>query len=94
MAAFFAYYPLLMRGSFDVAPRAKAPVYAVEASIGIWVLVLAGAAVDRYGGIFVYRGGPIQRVAGFVLLSLELVAEPQARSVPAIWGFVNPRWVM
>jgi hypothetical protein len=88
VAAFFAYYPLLMQRSFDVAPRATALVYAATAAVGIGLFVLAGHEAARRGSGSVYVAGLSLRIAGFVMLGFALLAEPHSRSIPAISGFV------
>jgi len=87
VAAFFAYYPLLMRHTFNVAPRITALVYSMTAGLGIGLFILAGRVATRHGSGSVYLGGLLLRAAGFALLSVALLLALQNRAVIAICGF-------
>lgn len=88
VAPFFAYYPLLMRRSYGIAPSTTAWVYAAAAGTGIGLSVLAGWLAKRHGSRLVFRGGLALRIGGFVMLALLLATPASGRSAFAVAGFV------
>jgi MFS family permease len=86
VAPFFAYYPLMMRNSYGIAPT-TALLYALAAAIGIGLFVLSGRLAQQYGPGFVFRLGVALRLAGFVALALPALALPVGVSAPAMLGF-------
>ncbi len=70
VAAFFAYYPLMMRHSYGVPAPVTALAYALAAGIGVVLFVVSGRMTGRYGGRIVFRVGLAVRLGGFVLLGL------------------------
>lgn len=68
VAAFFAYFPLLMRRGYAVAPAVTSLVYAAAAGVGIALFVMASHWCARHGIEAVYRLGLIVRAVGFALL--------------------------
>lgn len=88
VAAFFAYYPLMMRRSYGVAPEVTAIVYAIAAGVGVFLFLLASRLSTRYGGRIVFQAGIAVRLLGFLLLGLPYVVTPPFVSVVALTGFV------
>lgn len=88
VATFFAYYPLMMRRSYGVAPELTAVVYATAAGIGVFLFLLAGRLSTRFGGRIVFQTGLTMRLLGFVLLGLPFVMTPPFASVIALTGFI------
>jgi len=87
VAPFFAYYPLMMNNSYDIAPRTTALLYAVTAAVGIGLFVTAGRAAQQYGSRLVFQFGLAVRIAGFgILAALALAALPGVPAVAAL-GF-------
>jgi MFS family permease len=85
VAAFFAYYPLLMRRSYGIPAPVTAFAYAAAAGIGIFLFVAAGRLTGRYGGEAVFRAGLALRLAGFVLLALPFAFTlPGLHPLPAV----------
>jgi MFS family permease len=88
VAAFFAYFPLLMRRSFGIDPSLTAIAYAVFAALGTVLFVLAGQWAGRLGDRPLYLGALMVRLAGFALLSLLLLPWPlPGRTGLALLGF-------
>jgi MFS family permease len=94
VAAFFAYFPLLMRQSYGVSPSTTAFAYAVAAGIGIFLFILAGGWSKRYGAPRLYRFALLLRIAGFVLLYLLLLTHLPMADKLALLGFamINLAW--
>jgi MFS family permease len=86
VAAFFAYFPLLMRRSFGIDPSLTAIAYAVFAALGTVLFVLAGQWAGRFGDRLLYVAALAVRLVGFVLLSLLLLPLP-GRTGLALLGF-------
>jgi MFS family permease len=59
VAAFFAYYPLMMRHSFGIPPQVTADTYAVAAGIGVALFVVTSRLSARHGAGAVFRGGRV-----------------------------------
>ena len=73
VAAFYAYFPLLMRRSFAIEPGLTAAAYAVSATLGTALFVLAGGWAGRYGDRLLYLAALALRLVGFALLGLMLL---------------------
>jgi MFS family permease len=86
VAAFFAYFPLLMRRSFGIDPSLTAAAYAAFAALGTVLFVLAGQWAGRFGDRPLYLVALAVRLAGFALLALLLLPLP-GRTVLALLGF-------
>jgi MFS family permease len=86
VAAFFAYFPLLMRRSFGIEPSLTATAYAAFAALGTVLFVLAGQWAGRFGDRLLYVGALVVRLAGFVLLAVLLLPLP-GRTGLALLGF-------
>jgi MFS family permease len=86
-AAFFAYFPLLMRRSFGIDPSLTASAYAVSAALGTALFVLAGGWAGRYGDRFLYLLALAVRIAGFVLLGLLMLLAVPGTVPLALLGF-------
>ncbi len=87
VAAFFAYYPLIMSQTFGVPTTVTALTYAAAAGIGIFLFIAAGRLAIRFGARAVFQAGLALRLAGFVLLAMPFgVLVPGASGV-ALAGF-------
>ncbi len=87
VAAFFAYFPLLMRGSFGIDPGLSAIAYAVAALLGTALFVLAGRWAERFGDRRLYLAALALRLAGFALLGGLLPLAFPGRAELALLGF-------
>lgn len=88
VAAFFAYYPLMLRHSYGVPPELTAIVYAIAAGVGVFLYLLAGRLSARFGGRRVFRAGVAVRILGFGLLGIPFLATPPHVECIALIGFV------
>jgi MFS family permease len=88
VAAFFAYYPLMMRRSFGIPPEVTALAYAVAAGIGVFLFVASSQFAVRYGARAVFRSGIGMRLGGFVLLGVPFVLPLPATNFVALIGFL------
>lgn len=88
VAAFFAYFPLLMQDSYSVTPRVTSLVYAAAAAVGIALFVLASRWTGRHGSGVVYRLGLIVRTVGFGLLLVMFYLPAPEKGAAALAGFV------
>ncbi len=86
VAAFFAYFPLLMRRSFGIDPSLTATAYAIAAVLGTVLFVLAGQWAGRVGDRALYLAALGLRLTGFALLGLLLLPLP-GRGGLALLGF-------
>lgn len=86
-AAFFAYYPLLMKASYGVSPTVTAFAYAAAAGVGVVLFLLSGPASRHFGSRLVFQIGLALRLAGFVVLSVLSFAPVPAKADAAIAGF-------
>lgn len=87
VAAFFAYFPILMRHGYDIDPSLTSLAYAVTAGVGITLYILASRWSAQYGAQRVYQWGLLMRAAGFALLLALLLLSFPARGVIAVVGF-------
>jgi MFS family permease len=87
VAAFFAYFPLLMRHSFGIEPDVTAVGYAVSAALGTVLFVLGGQWAGRFGDRLLYLVALGVRLVGFVLLALLLVVPVPGAGGLALLGF-------
>ena len=89
VAAFFAYFPVLMRKGYGIDPGLTSLTYAVTAAIGIGLYILASRWSSRHGPQRVYRWGLLLRGCGFALLFALLFfpAAGREREGLAIVGF-------
>lgn len=88
VAAFFAYYPLVMRQSYGIPPAITALTYAVAAGISIFLFIAASQLAVRYGARLVFLTGLMMRMLGFLLLGAPFaVAVPRAAQI-ALLGFL------
>jgi MFS family permease len=88
VAAFFAYYPLMMRESYGVPPEVTALVYAIAAGIGVFLFVLAARVAARHGSRIVFQAGLAVRIVGFLLLALPFVLVLPGKAFVALSGFL------
>jgi MFS family permease len=88
VAAFFAYYPLIMRHSYGIPPEVTALAYAAAAGVGVFLFVAAGRLALRHGSRVVFQAGVALRLTGFFLLGLPFVLMlPWVRFI-ALAGFL------
>lgn len=87
-AAFFAYYPLLMKESYGVAPAVTAFAYSSAAAIGIVLFLLSGPASKHFGSRSVFQFGLAVRLTGFAVLALLSFVPIPGKTDIAIAGFI------
>ena len=87
VAAFFAYFPLLLRHAFAIRPAVTALSYATVAAAAIGLYIVASRWCGRYGAMRVYRLSLLVRASGFGLLWALMIIPGAAQSVPALIGF-------
>jgi predicted MFS family arabinose efflux permease len=87
VAAFFAYFPLLLRHAFAIQPAVTALSYATVAAAAIGLYIVASRWCGRYGAMRVYRLSLLVRASGFGLLWALMIIPGAAQSVPALIGF-------
>jgi predicted MFS family arabinose efflux permease len=73
IAAFFAYFPIMLADVYGIPAHVTSAVYALVAAVAIGVFVLTSRLIGRFGSGSVYRAGLWTRLGGFVLLLLPLV---------------------
>lgn len=73
VAAFFAYYPLMMLRSYGVPTPVTAFAYAAATGIGIFLFLGASRLAARFGASRVFQSGLALRILGFLLLTLPFV---------------------
>jgi MFS family permease len=72
VAAFFAYFPVMLAQDYGMSATLSSLIYAVAAGVGIALFVLASKWASRYGSGNVYQIGLWIRLVGFVLLLVPL----------------------
>lgn len=87
VAAFFAYFPLLMSRGFGITPSVTAIAYAVAATVGTALFVLAGQWAGRYGDRLLYLVALAVRLLGFGLLGVCMLLAVPGRDALALLGF-------
>ncbi|MDA8119701.1 MAG: MFS transporter [Gammaproteobacteria bacterium] len=87
VAAFFAYFPLLLRHVFAIRPAVTALSYAIVAAAAIGLYIVASRWCSRYGAMRVYRLSLLARASGFGLLWALMLIPGAAQSAPALIGF-------
>lgn len=88
VAAFFAFFPLMMRQSYGVDPSFTSIVYAAGAGVGVVLFVLSSRWSLRYGAGRVYLGGLLLRVLGFGLLFVLFFLPVEDKGIVGSVGFV------
>lgn len=88
VAAFFAYYPLVMRQLYGIPPTVTAVAYAAAAGIGIFLFVAASKLAIRYGSRAVFQSGLALRLFGFLLLGVPLIMALPETTPTALLGFL------
>jgi predicted MFS family arabinose efflux permease len=87
VAPFFAYYPLLMKRSYGIAPTSTAFLYALAAAVGIGLFVFSGRVAKQSGSRLVFQTGLALRMAGFAMLGILILIPPSGKVVLATLGF-------
>jgi len=88
VAAFFAYYPLIMQQSYGIPPAVTALAYAVAACIGIFLFMAASRLAVRYGARLVFLSGLMVRALGFLLLGVPYAVAIPCTAQIALLGFL------
>jgi MFS-type transporter involved in bile tolerance (Atg22 family) len=76
VAPFFAYYPLMMKKSYGVAPAAIALLCALAAAVGIGLFALSGRLAKQFAPRRVLLAGLALRMTGFTVLALLTLMLP------------------
>ncbi len=69
-AAFFAFYPVLMRQAYGVMPETSSTGYALAAGVGLVLYAPAGRWSGVKGPLAVLRGALLLRLAAFLALAV------------------------
>lgn len=88
VAAFFAYFPVMLAQDYGMGPSLSSLIYAVAAGVGIVLFVLASKWSGRYGSGRVYQLGLWIRLVGFFLLLVPLLVHTGTSFLLAAVGFV------
>jgi MFS family permease len=88
VAAFFAYFPVMLASGYGISASLSSLIYAMGAGVGIALFVLASRWAGRYGSGSVYQLGLWIRLVGFVLLLVPLVGASTGAFLLATVGFV------
>jgi MFS family permease len=88
VAAFFAYFPVLLARQYAIAANLSSLIYAIAAGVGIALFILASRWAERYGSGRVYQLGLWLRLAGFILLVVPFVVPTKRPFVTGVVGFV------
>lgn len=87
VAGFFTYFPLMLSKSFGLTTQYSSVIYAIMASIGIVLFILASKWSVRFGAGKVYRIALFVRLGGFVLLLLPFLMQGLDRLYTGTIGF-------
>ncbi len=88
VAAFFAYFPVMLAKVYGIGANLSSIIYAIAAGVGIALFILASRWAERYGSGRVYQLGLWLRLGGFILLVVPFaVPMKRAFTVGAV-GFV------
>jgi MFS family permease len=88
VAAYFAYYPLMMSKSYGVPPEVTALAYSVAAGIGVFLFIAAARLSMRHGSQVVFQVGLALRLLGFGLLALPFALVLPSRAFIALFGLL------
>lgn len=88
VAAFFAYFPVMLSHSYGIRAGVTSLTYAVAAAVGIALFILASRWADRFGSEVVYQVGLWLRFAGFALLLIPFLFNLSSGFTLAAAGFV------
>ncbi|MHB1515144.1 MAG: MFS transporter [Acidiferrobacteraceae bacterium] len=87
VAAFFAYFPILLQQSYGLPASLTALTYAIAAGVGIVLYVQASRWCSRWGSDRVYRWSLVLRWAGFVTLFVLYFLPLPGKTAIALFGF-------
>ena len=87
VAAFFAYFPLMLSESYNIPAHATAVIYGASSTIAIGLYVFASHLTLRYGPGRVYHSGLALRIFGFGLLLVPFLISVASRPLFGAAGF-------
>ncbi len=87
VAAFFAYFPIVMKSAYNVMPGLTSLIYAITGGIGIALYTGSTKLSSRLGVNKVFRLGIALRLIGFVLLLVLIYAKFNLAPVMACIAF-------
>ncbi|MHB1566534.1 MAG: MFS transporter [Acidiferrobacter sp.] len=87
VAAFFAYFPILLQHTFAITPGLTAFFYALVATGAIGLYIAASRWCARFGAARIYRLSLLVRAGGFALLLLLVFVPLADKVLPALAGF-------
>ncbi len=88
VAAFFAYFPVMLTKEYGIAAGLSSIIYAIAAGVGIALFILASRWAERWGSGRVYQLGLWVRLAGFALLVVPFVVPMKDAFTLGAVGFV------
>ena len=87
IAAFFAYFPVVLRKSYNIPPTITSLAYGVSAGVSITLYIFGAKLAAKYGSGRVYRWGLIMRLIGFAIIFIIFFL-PIPKIYFALAGFV------
>ncbi len=87
VAAFFAYFPILMKSAYFVSPGLTSLIYAIAGGIGIALYTGSTKLSNRFGVKKVFRYGIMFRLTGFLLLLIMIYTPSSITPLIACVGF-------
>jgi predicted MFS family arabinose efflux permease len=87
IAAFFAYFPVVLRKSYNIPPTITSLAYSVSAGVSITLYIFGAKLAAKYGSGRVYRWGLIMRLIGFAIIFIIFFL-PIPKIYFALAGFV------
>jgi Arabinose efflux permease len=88
VAGFFTYFPLMLEHGYGLNSHLSSLIYAVGATVGIALFLLASRWAARFGSGRVYQAGLWLRLIGFVLLVLPYLVPATPHLPCAAGGFL------
>ncbi len=87
VAAFFAYFPIVMKSAFLVPPGLTSLIYAIAGGIGIALYTASTKLSDRFGVKKIFRYGILLRLTGFLLMLIMIYTRISLTPFIACIGF-------
>ena len=87
IAAFFAYFPVILRKSYAVPPSVTALTYSVSAGASLVLYTFGAKLAAKYGSARVYRWGLFLRLVGFAII-FTVFFLPITKTYIALAGFI------